>query len=117
MNFAIVEKNSNRVIAIVDEPLAAWFAQNFPIYDQKEIISVGGTSFVTSQVIQEIIRNTCFKCGGLMKDGQAIQNGKLLVSSYDSAVGTYQGVIEYPDVNNHSVIKVRKCTVCGHSHT
>lgn len=49
MNYAIVEKNSNRAIAIVDEPLAIWFAQNFPTYDQKEIASVGSTSFVTTE--------------------------------------------------------------------
>lgn len=74
-------------------------------------------SFITSEVIQEVIHNTCFVCGGLMKDGTAIQNGKILVSSYDSAVDTYEGEIEYPDANNHFVIKVRKCTSCGHSHT
>ncbi len=49
MNFAIVEKNSNCAIAIVDGSLAAWFAQNFPMYDQKEIASVGSTSFVTTE--------------------------------------------------------------------
>lgn len=49
MNFAIVEKNSNRAIAIVDDALAAWFAQNFPIYNQVEVGSIGSTSFVTTE--------------------------------------------------------------------
>ena len=31
-------------------------------------------SCVTSQIISEIIRNTCFMCGGLMKDGQVFIN-------------------------------------------
>lgn len=45
-------------------------------------------SFITSEVIEEVIRNTCFVCGGLMKDE------------------------EY-----HSDHVLRKCTSCGHSHT
>ncbi len=45
-------------------------------------------SFITSQVLQEVIHNTCFVCGGLMKD------------------------YEY-----HSDHIVRKCQSCGHSHT
>lgn len=49
MNYAIVEKNSNRAIAIVDEPLAIWFQQNFPIYNQVEVSSVGSCSFVTDE--------------------------------------------------------------------
>lgn len=49
MNYAIVEKNSNRAIAIVDEPLAAWFAQKFPIYSQVKVGSIGSTSFVTTE--------------------------------------------------------------------
>lgn len=67
-------------------------------------------SFITSQVIQEIIHNTCFVCGGLMGDSTAIQNESLRVK-------TSQGEIHYPDGNNTKVIKVRKCQTCGHSHT
>lgn len=73
--------------------------------------------FITSEVLSEVIHNTCFVCGGLMKDGQAIQEGKVYVSSYDSAMETYQGQIEYPNPNDSKVIKVRKCSSCGHSHT
>lgn len=45
-------------------------------------------AFITSEVLQEVIRNTCFECCGLMKD------------------------YEY-----HSDHIVRKCQSCGHSHT
>ena len=70
-------------------------------------------SFITSQVLQEVIHNTCFVCGGLMKDSTAFKN---------------QDVVEVPNgltMTSHVFkgagearqIKVRKCTVCGHSHT
>lgn len=74
-------------------------------------------AFVTRPLIEEIIRNTCFVCGGLMQDGVAVQNSKITVSSYDNATETYCGEVEYPDFTQLKRIKVRKCTVCGHSHT
>ena len=74
-------------------------------------------SFITSQVIQEIINNTCFVCGGLMKDGIAIVNNKIVVESFDSIADTYEGTIEYLDNTSVKQITVRKCTSCGHSHT
>lgn len=46
-------------------------------------------SFIISQVIEEVIHNTCYVCGGLMKD------------------------VEHP----YSFEKIRECTCCGHSHT
>lgn len=49
MNYAIVEKNSNRAIAIVDNALAAWLEQNLPGFNQVEIASIGSTSFVTTE--------------------------------------------------------------------
>ena len=48
-------------------------------------------NFVSNETISEIIRNTCFECGGLMGDTWASDN-----------------------VNS---IHIRKCKVCGHSHT
>jgi hypothetical protein len=74
-------------------------------------------NYITEEVIKEVISNTCFKCGGLMEDGIAMVNGTLKVESYDSAVDTYQGTIEYRDPKNFKQIKVRKCQTCGHSHT
>lgn len=69
--------------------------------------------FINSEILQEIIFNTCFECGGEMKYGKSVRNRNITVESYDS----YQGIIKYPDPNNCSIIRVRKCTVCGHSHT
>ena len=49
MNYAIKEKDSNRMIAIVDAALAAWFAQNMPDFDVVEIRSVGSTTYTTDK--------------------------------------------------------------------
>lgn len=54
-------------------------------------------SFITSQVITEIIHNTCFVCGGLMKDEEI--------------------TVKVPNTFRGNLTKTRKCTVCGHSHT
>ena len=74
-------------------------------------------SFITSQVIQEIINNTCFVCGGLMEDSTAMLQGKCHIESFDNAINTYQGIIKHPDNNSTKQVKVRKCSSCGHSHT
>lgn len=52
-------------------------------------------SFITSQVLEEVIHNTCFVCGGLMKD------------DYHE---------EMKDSIKYSTA-IRKCISCGHSHT
>lgn len=70
---------------------------------------------VTPQVVKEVIRNTCFNCGGLMKDGIALDN-------------TYVISIDFPDqtdfkgctqskIGQPNIVNVRKCISCGHSHT
>jgi hypothetical protein len=74
-------------------------------------------SFVSSSLLQEIIKNTCFVCGGLMKDSTAMLQGECYVESYDNFVNTYQGVIKHLNNNDTKQIKVRKCSSCGHSHT
>lgn len=71
-------------------------------------------SFVPSIVIAQVIYNTCFECGGLMGDGIAIKNGVLKTDGDRESSICYT---PYVDPNNHSVIKVRKCLTCGHSHT
>ena len=71
-------------------------------------------NFVSNETISEIIHNTCFECGGLMGNGIAIQNGVLKAPGDRESSICYT---PYVDPNNHSVINVRKCTVCGHSHT
>lgn len=53
-------------------------------------------SYITSQTIAQIIHNTCFVCGGIMSDGQAL---------------------EIPKASQPIMKQVRKCSSCGHSHT
>jgi len=66
-------------------------------------------AFVTRPLIEEIIRNTCFECGGLMKNGEAIVDHKY--------VYTDAGKELWKNSEFAKKINVRKCTSCGHSHT
>lgn len=71
--------------------------------------------FISSEILKEIIRNTCFECGGLMKDGDALDNTWISFEDFGNDVGkrgttmTKQG--------QPIIKKVRKCVNCGHSHT
>lgn len=49
MNYAIVDKNSNRLIAIVDEVLKDFFVSKFPIFGVVEIGSVGTSTLQTEK--------------------------------------------------------------------
>lgn len=70
---------------------------------------------VTSQIISEIIHNTCFVCGGLMQDSTAFQN--TLVASEDFGGDASNRGTTQSRTGQALHIKVRKCVVCGHSHT
>lgn len=72
-------------------------------------------AFITSEVIQEIIRNTCFVCGGLMEDSTAFQNSNVLFNDFGDDAGS-RGTTQ-SRVGPAQQIKVRKCKSCGHSHT
>jgi len=72
-------------------------------------------SFVSSQIIQEIIRNTCFECGGLMMNSQALQNTLVTTNDFDNDAG--QRGSTQSQVGSPIIKDVRKCTSCGHSHT
>lgn len=52
---------------------------------------------ITKEAIQQVIANTCFVCGGLMKDSERIGNL----------------TTELPVKK----VKIRRCSICGHSHT
>lgn len=54
---------------------------------------------ITSEVLQEVIHNTCFVCGGLMKDDT-------------KEIETREG--KRTDIY---FVTIRKCSSCGHSHT
>ncbi len=60
--------------------------------------------FVTRPMIEEIIHNTCFVCGGLMQNAILLENGKHCISE------------EKANTSNNSKA-IRKCSSCGHSHT
>ena len=60
--------------------------------------------FVTLTLVQEIIHNTCFVCGGLMQNAILLENGKHCISE------------EKANTSNNSKA-IRKCSSCGHSHT
>ena len=49
MNFAVVDKNSNKVVAIINKDFKAYFEVYFPIFDLVEIDSVGSTTFSTEE--------------------------------------------------------------------
>lgn len=69
----------------------------------------------TSEILEEIIRNTCFMCGGLMKDGVAFDNTYISFNDFGNDAG--QRGTTMSKIGPAKQIKVRKCTVCGHSHT
>ena len=70
-------------------------------------------SYITSEVIQEVIRNTCFVCGGLMKDSTAFKNQDIIEIPNGLSMTSHV----YSNAGEAKQIKVRKCSSCGHSHT
>lgn len=71
--------------------------------------------FITSQIISEIIHNTCFVCGGLMTDSTAFQNTYASFDDFGNDAG--QRGTTQSRIGPAKQIKVRKCSQCGHSHT
>ena len=70
---------------------------------------------VNSETIKIIIRNTCFVCGGLMKDSVAYQNTIVSFPDFGKDAGS-RGTTQ-SRVGEAIIIDVRKCVDCGHSHT
>lgn len=69
----------------------------------------------TSYTINQVIRNTCFVCGGLMQDGIAFDNTHVSFDDFGGDAGE-KGTTQ-SKCGNAKLLTVRKCTVCGHSHT
>jgi hypothetical protein len=70
--------------------------------------------FVTFDVIREIVRNTCYECGGLMQDSTAFVNQLVSFDDFGNDAGergTTQSFTGKP-----VKVAVRKCNWCGHSH-
>lgn len=58
-------------------------------------------SFITTKVIEEVIHNTCFVCGGLMQNDFTQVKIKM----------------EGRKTSDLFSCPIRKCSTCGHSHT
>lgn len=125
MQFAFISKLGNTRMLfnasdLNDQVNAAFKTKFETIGGQRSFIiqGIGRWKFpdhITSQVIQEIIHNTCFVCGGLMINSTALQNQLVSFDDFgnDSGLrGTTQSRVEHP-----KQIQVRKCSQCGHSHT
>ncbi len=74
----------------------------------EQVTSFSFPLHVNKEILQTILKNTCFECGGLMKDGTVIKNQKFRVL-------TDNGYIPYPE-GPATLQQCRKCTSCGHSH-
>lgn len=72
-------------------------------------------SFITYKVLQETIRNTCFECGGLMEDSAAYINTIVSFDDFGNDAGERGTTVSR--CGPVKIIKVRKCSACGHSHT
>ena len=70
---------------------------------------------ITSEVLQEVIHNTCFVCGGLMKDGQALDNTYVYSNDFGNDAGQYGTTCS--KIGQPVMKQIRKCNSCGHSHT
>lgn len=71
--------------------------------------------YLNAGMLSELISNTCFECGGLMKDGVALDNTLI---SYDDFGGNAGNIgTTQSKCGEAKLIKVRKCQSCGHSHT
>lgn len=64
---------------------------------------------VTASALENIIKNTCFQCGGLMKNSTVLDNEEIRVLTSNGYIPYKEG----PAVVKHC----RKCVNCGHSHT
>lgn len=99
LNFK-AENTFNMILMRLGGEQITIFKWEFPVY-------------ITSQVIEQVIRNFCYNCGGLMQDGEAIVNDTFR-SIEEEERG---GFTTFTDPKYAHVKKVRKCQSCGHSHT
>jgi hypothetical protein len=72
-------------------------------------------AIISFQILELIIRNTCFKCGGLMHSGYAYDNGWISFDDFGGDAG--QPGTTMSKSGTAELKKVRKCQSCGHSHT
>lgn len=72
-------------------------------------------SFITAQILEEVIHNTCFVCGGLMQNGQALDNTWVYFDDFGNDVRQYGTTCS--KIGTPVMKRVRKCSSCGHTHT
>lgn len=70
-------------------------------------------SNMSTVVLKTIIDNTCFKCGGIVNDAEALQNTLLTSDDFGNDSGD-KGTTQ-TRVGTAIKIKCRKCIDCGHS--
>jgi len=71
-------------------------------------------NFITQAVLEEVIKNTCFKCGGVMTSGIALDNTWTSSDDFGGDKGNYGTTASK---NGPAImVKVRKCADCGYSH-
>lgn len=71
--------------------------------------------FVSFDLLNEVIKNTCFKCGGVMINGYALDN--TWVSFDDFGNDAESRGTTMTKQGDPVLKKVRKCASCGHSHS
>lgn len=70
---------------------------------------------VHSHIIELIIHNTCFVCGGLMVDSTAFINTEVSFDDFGNDAGQRGTTVSR--IGPAIQISVRKCSECGHSYT
>lgn len=66
-------------------------------------------------MLKEIIHNTCFKCGGIMTEGVALENTWTSSEDFGGDKGSYGTTMSK---NGPALmVKVKKCADCGNSHS
>ena len=70
--------------------------------------------YVSKEIVETIIKNTCFKCGGSMKPSKAFMNEIVSFNDFGNDAGQ-RGTTQSP-VGKPELINVNKCSLCGHSY-
>lgn len=60
-----------------------------------------------------ILNNTCFKCGGIVSDGEVLQNTLVIFDDFEGDAGS-KGTTQ-SRVGIAKLVSCRKCKNCGHS--
>jgi hypothetical protein len=68
---------------------------------------------ISTKIFKTIIDNTCFKCGGIVNKGNALQNTMVAFADFGDDAGT-RGSTQ-ARIGIAEPIEVSKCTSCGHS--